>query len=102
MIVHWHDETFECNIAVRGYNYIVMYDENYNEIQQIVNIIGREWNDISIENGEWSDPSIIPTELERVQADVDFLTMENESLTEQTEIDRADIDYLLMLVEEEE
>ncbi len=34
------------------------------------------------------------------QADVDFLTMENEYLTDQQEIDRADIDYLLMITEE--
>ena len=35
------------------------------------------------------------------QADVDYLTMENEYLEEQAEIDRADIDYLLMITEEE-
>ena len=34
------------------------------------------------------------------QADVDFLTMENEFLSEQQEVDRADIDYLLMITED--
>lgn len=33
-------------------------------------------------------------------ADIDFLTMENEYLTEQTEQQQADIDYCLMLLEE--
>ena len=42
-----------------------------------------------------------PTESEQLRADVDFLTMENESLEEQAEQDRADIDYLLMLTDDD-
>jgi hypothetical protein len=34
------------------------------------------------------------------QADVDFLTMENEFLIEENEQQQADIDYLLMITEE--
>ena len=35
------------------------------------------------------------------QADVDFLTMENEALEDDMEQAKADIDYLLMITEEE-
>lgn len=41
-----------------------------------------------------------PTEIERLRADVDFLTMENESLEEKNEQQQADIDFLLMMIEE--
>lgn len=42
-----------------------------------------------------------PTEIEQMQADIDFLTMENEYLDEVTEQQQADIDYCLMLLDEE-
>ena len=42
-----------------------------------------------------------PTEEEQLMADVDFLTMENEALEEDVEQAKADIDYLLMITEEE-
>lgn len=42
-----------------------------------------------------------PTESDQLRADVDFLTMENESLEADVEQAKADIDYLLMLTEEE-
>ena len=42
-----------------------------------------------------------PTEKEILKANVDFLTMENEAFEEQNEQQQADIDYLLMLMEEE-
>lgn len=41
-----------------------------------------------------------PTEMEQLRADMDFLTMENESLQTDVEQAKADIDYLLMLTEE--
>lgn len=41
-----------------------------------------------------------PTETEQLRADMDFLTMENESLQADVEQAKADIDYLLMLTEE--
>lgn len=41
-----------------------------------------------------------PTETEQLRADMDFLTMENESLQTDVEQAKADIDYLLMLTEE--
>ena len=42
-----------------------------------------------------------PTETERLRADVDYLTMENEALESESEQARADIDYLLMITEED-
>lgn len=101
MILHWHAETFTGEIAVRGDNYVALYDKDYNEIKRIINIYGTEWEHISIEGGEWSSPYVIPTAEDYLRADVDFLTMENEALTAESEQARADIDYLLMITEEE-
>ena len=101
MILHWYDNAYTGDIAVRGYDYVTLYDEDYNETQRIINIYGQEWEHISIEGGEWSSPEVIPTMEDHLKADIDFLTMENESLTEQAEQARADIDYLLMITEEE-
>lgn len=101
MILHWYNETFEGDIVVKGYDYVALYDEDYNEIQRIFNIYGAEWTHLSIDDGEWSDPSVIPTVEDHLRADIDFLTMENEDLEEQAEQARADIDYLLMLSDED-
>lgn len=42
-----------------------------------------------------------PTEMDQVHADIDFLTMENDYLEETVEQQQADIDYCLMLLDEE-
>ena len=42
-----------------------------------------------------------PTETDQLRADVDFLTMENEALEDSMAQAQADIDYCLMLLEEE-
>lgn len=99
--LHWYDEQYTGDIAVKGYDYVALYDENYNETQRIISVFGREWNHISIEGGEWTDPSVIPTIEDHLRADIDYLTMMNEDLTKQNEQARADIDYLLMMLEEE-
>ena len=99
--LHWHDTDYTGTIAVRGCDYVALYDEDYNELQRIINIYGREWEHISIEGGGWSNPEVIPTMEDHLKADIDFLTMENESLTAESEQARADIDYLLMIKEEE-
>lgn len=98
--LHWHETTYTGDIAVRGYDYVALYDEDYNELQRIINIYGREWEHISIEGGGWSSPEAIPTMEDHLKADIDFLTMENESLTAESEQTRADIDYLLMITKE--
>lgn len=98
--LHWHNNEFTADIAVKGANYVALYDNSYNETQRITNIHGKEWEHISIEGGDWTDPSEIPSKEEILRADVDYLTMENEYLEEQAEQYRADIDYCLMLLEE--
>ena len=75
MIVHWHNENFECDTAVRGYDFVTMYDANLHETGRITNIIGPEWQHIHVTGGEWSDPSAIPTEMDKVRADIDYLSM---------------------------
>lgn len=75
MIVHWHNESFECDTAVRGYDFVTMYDEDLHESGRITNIIGPEWQHIRVEGGEWSDPSAIPTEMDKFRADIDYLSM---------------------------
>lgn len=98
--VHWYNETITAKYAVRGGDYVALYDDNFIEVQRIINIRGKEWERISLE-GEWTDPAEIPTTEERLRADVDFLSMENEYLEGESEQARADIDYLLMITEEE-
>ena len=99
--LHWYNESYTGDIAVRGYDYVALYDEELTEIVTIRNIYGREWEHISIDGGEWSSPEVIPTMEDHLRADIDFLTMENEALTAESEQARADIDYLLMITEEE-
>ena len=98
--LHWYNEIFIASYAVKGSDYVALYDDSFTEVQRIVNIYGDGWKDISIEGGEWSDPSDIPSQEEILRADMDFITMENEYLTEQNEQQQADIDYCLMLLEE--
>ena len=99
--LHWYDTTYTGDIVVRGNDYVALYDGDYNELQRIINIYGREWEHISIDGGEWSSPDVIPTTEDHLRAEIDFLTMEIEALTAEAEQARADIDYLLMITEEE-
>lgn len=98
--LHWYSQNFTAEKAVRGADWLKLYDSENNEILNIVNISGREWQHIRLD-GEWTDPAEIPTTEERLQADVDYLSMENEYLEGESEQARADIDYLLMITEEE-
>lgn len=107
MIVHWYEESFECEKAVRKDAEVLLYDAENNLQNRIFNIRFNEWDHIWLEDGDWSAESDIPTEDEKLRAEIDFLTMMNESLEEenteiksQLEIDRADLDYCLMLLEE--
>ena len=98
--LHWYSQTFMSEYAVRGGDYVALYDDSFSEVRRIVNIYGQEWEHISIEGGEWSDPEDIPSENEVLRADMDFLTMENEYLEQVNEQQQADIDFCLMLLEE--
>lgn len=93
MILHWYDEETECYKAVRNESEVFLYNEEFKLIKHIFNIGENEWSHIILQNGEWSDPSEIPSTEEKLYSEIDFLTMENESL-------RADVDYLLMMIGE--
>lgn len=97
--VHWYGETFSADKAVQVDNSIILYDENNQELERIINIRMQDWDHIEVD-GRLIDPSEIPTEEERLRADLDFVTMENEYLNEVNEQQQADIDYCLMLLEE--
>lgn len=99
--LQWHDQTFTAQYAVQGADYVALYDEAFAETQRIININGQEWEHISIDGGDWSDPEAIPSGEEILRADLDFLTMENEALEGDVEQAKADIDYLLMITDEE-
>ena len=98
--LHWHNEQMTAEKAVRGMDWVALYDAENHETQRIDSIYGEAWQHIRLE-GDWTDPAEIPTGEERLQADVDFLSMENEYLEGESEQARADIDYLLMITEEE-
>lgn len=98
--LHWYNDTFTAEKAVRSSDWIRLHDNSGKETALIAGIKLKDWSHITLD-GEWSDPSEIPTEAERLQADVDFLTMENEYLEGESAQARADIDYLLMITEEE-
>lgn len=93
MILHWHDYEKECEYAVKTDTEAFLYDENFDEIMHITNITDSEWNYISLQNGEWSEPYDIPSVKERLESDIDYLEMMNESM-------EADIDYCLMMLGE--
>jgi hypothetical protein len=96
--VNWYDFSFDGIYAVKYENEIVIYDEYYNKIQNITNLTYRDMPFVSIENGTWTDPSEIPTEMDRLQASIDYLDMQAESLEASDEANRADIDYCLMML----
>lgn len=72
--LHWHNEVFTADKAVRDGTEIILYDAQNNEVRRISNVIGREWGNISLD-GEWTEPSEVPTQQEVLRADVDYLLM---------------------------
>lgn len=100
IILHWYDEQFAANFAVNNVENIILYDENYIETRRIVNLSYHDWPHISIEGGTWTNPSEIPTEMDRLQANIDYLDMQAESLEASDEANRADIDYCLMMLDD--
>ena len=78
--VHWYELTFDGEYAVNNGDSIVVYDADYNEIQRITNLTYRDNPHISIEGGEWTQASEIPTETDRMKADIEYLQMCNDYL----------------------
>ena len=73
--VHWYEMTFDGEYAVNNGESIVVYDADYNEIQRITNLTYRDAPHISIEGGEWTQASEIPTETDRLRADLEYALM---------------------------
>ena len=73
--VHWYEMTFDGEYAVNNGDSIVVYDADYNEIQRITNLTYRDAPHISIEGGEWTAQSEIPTAQDRTDANVEYLQM---------------------------
>ena len=78
--VHWYELTFDGEYAVNNGDSIVVYDADYNETQRITNLTYRDDPHISIEGGEWTAASEIPTETDRMKADIEYLQMCNDYL----------------------
>ena len=78
--VHWYEMTFDGEYAVNNGESIVIYDSDYNETQRITNLTYRDAPFISIEGGEWTQASEIPTETDRMKADIEYLQMCNDYL----------------------
>ena len=73
--VHWYELSFDGAYAVNNGDSIVIYDSDYNEIQRISNLTYRDNPFISIEGGEWTQASEIPTAQDRTNANVEYLQM---------------------------
>lgn len=105
--INYDDMIYEGDKACKTDHDFRVFDIYGHETDHVSNIYGAEWGFIRLEDGEWSEPYEIASESEVTRADIDFLTMENEyleaenqELREAVEADRADIDYCLMLLEE--
>ena len=73
--VHWYEMTFDGEYAVNNGDSIVVYDADYTEIQRITNLTYRDNPHISISGGEWTAASEIPTETDRLRADLEYALM---------------------------
>ena len=97
--IRYSDYTLSCDHAAKSEHDVWAYDENNKILLHISNIWDSEWNYISIEGGDWLDPEDIPSYEDTIQANLDFLSMINESLESENEALRADVDFLLMIME---
>lgn len=79
MVLLYYDDEIECSYATRDIDSFKLYDENYNVISETVNISPEEWEHVSIQDGDWSGEQQIPSEVQKIRADLDFLLMMQES-----------------------
>ena len=75
IIVTWRDQVMECAVAVKGNTYVELYNDHEYLLYRIDNISFDEWQYISISGGEWTEPSEIPTDIDKLRADVDYILM---------------------------
>jgi len=62
MTLHFLDEQYECAKAVKGTDYVHLYDESNNCIASFEGV--HDFSLFTIENGDWSEPQ--PTAEERI------------------------------------
>lgn len=65
-----NNEVYECDRAVKGIDYIHLYNNNGNIIASFEGIM--DFNGFSIENGEWENST--PTQEERLTAVENMIT----------------------------
>ena len=73
--LHYGLSIYTADKAAKTDTEVILYNENNREVLHFVNVIGDEWNYISLEGGEWLSPSDVPTEMDKVRADIDYLMM---------------------------
>lgn len=73
--VHWYELSFDGAYAVNNGDHIVIYDADYNETQRITNLTYRDAAHVSIEGGEWTNLSEIPTASDHMKADIEYALM---------------------------
>lgn len=75
MKLHYFNELIDCTKAVKSEKAAYLFDKNDNLIFEIQHIAPKDWPYIILEDGEWTDISEIPTELDKLRADVDYILM---------------------------
>ena len=73
--LHYGQSVYEAEKAAKTDTEVILYNENNHEILHFSNVIGDEWDYISLEGGGWFSPSDIPTETDKLRADIDYLMM---------------------------
>lgn len=70
---------YSADKAVKTETEVILFDDNRSEILHLSNITENEWQYISLEEGEWSDLDEIPSDIDILRADVDYLLMLSET-----------------------
>lgn len=99
VVVRWGDTEIVGNYAVKGRDFVEVLDEAFQSVGGIRNIRPEVWEAITLEGGDWMEPWEVPTEAERLRAEVDFQSMELEAAQNERDVLRADVDFVLMLLE---
>ena len=73
--LHYGQSVYTGEKAAKTDTEVILYDENNHEILHFSNVIGNEWEYISLEDGEWFFPLDIPSEMDKLHADIDYLMM---------------------------
>lgn len=72
--LRWYENEYVAEKAVKTENSVILYSDGH-EIIRIRDIYGAEWSNIELLEGEWTPESEIPTAIDILRADVDYLLM---------------------------